>query len=156
MNAMNRSALNAYSKVAIDASVTTASPHELVAMLFAGAIKSVANAKLHMQHKNIAAKGQSISKAIAIIDEGLKISLDDKAGGELAQNLRALYEYMCQRLLVASVKNETEPLDEVSRLLNELSGAWNSIGKPQTVALTTVAAPSGQMQNRVAAHYGSA
>ena len=157
MNATTRNALNAYSKVAVDAGVTTASPHELVAMLFNGAIKSVANAKLHMQHKDIAARGKAITKAIAIIDEGLKISLDDKAGGELAQNLKALYEYMCQRLLMASVKNEIEPLDEVSRLLNELSDAWNSIGKPQTVMPPTVAAPvEQQVQNRAAIRYGAA
>ena len=156
MNAMNRSALNAYSKVAVDAGVTTASPHELVAMLFTGAITSIAAAKLHMQHKDTAARGKAITKAISIIDEGLKISLDDKAGGELAQNLKALYEYMCQRLLMANVKNEIEPLDEVSRLLNELSGAWNSIGKPQAIAATTTAATSGQIQNRAAIRYGSA
>lgn len=157
MNTMTRNALNAYSKVSVDAGVTTASPHELVAMLFNGAIKSIANAKLHMQHKDIAARGKAITKAIAIIDEGLKISLDDKAGGELAQNLKALYEYMCQRLLMASVKNEIEPLDEVSRLLNELSEAWNSIGKPQTIAAPAAAAPFGQqVQDRAAIRYGSA
>jgi len=157
MNAMNRSALNAYSKVAVDASVATASPHELVAMLFAGAIKSVAAAKLHMQHKDIAARGKAITNAVAIIDEGLKISLDDKAGGELAQNLRALYEYMCQRLIIANANNEIEPLEEVCRLLSELSGAWNLIGEQRTVAAPTAAAPSRQqIQNHAAVHYGSA
>ncbi len=154
-NTMTRNALSAYSKVAVDANVAMASPHKLVAMLFEGAIASVASAKLHMQQKDVATKGVAISKAISIIDGGLKVSLDDKTGGELAQNLKALYEYMCQRLLMASIKNEIEPLDEVSGLLHELSGAWDSI-KPQTVAATTVAAPSEPAQNRAAIRYGAA
>lgn len=157
MNTMTRNALNAYSKVAVEAGVITASPHRLIAMLFEGAIIAVTTAKLQMQRKDIAAKGLAISKAIAIIDEGLKVSLDDKAGGELAQNLKALYEYMCQRLLMANLKNEIEPLDEVSRLLNELNDAWCAIGKPQTIVTATVATPAEeQMQNRAAIRYGAA
>jgi flagellar protein FliS len=62
-----------------------------------------------------------------IIDEGLKSSLDKNVGGELAQNLSDLYEYMCQRLLVANLKNDVAALDEVSRLLTELKGAWEEI-----------------------------
>ena len=153
MNAMNKNALNAYSQVAIDAGVGTASPHKLISMLFDGALMSVAAARLHMQRKDIAAKGAAISKAIAIIDEGLKISLDVKAGGELAQNLKALYEYMCHRLLEANLKNEIEPLNEVGRLLAELKGAWDSIDKQQAVA---VSAPAEQIPNRAALSYGKA
>jgi flagellar protein FliS len=74
-----------------------------------------------------AAKGASISKAITIIDEGLKACLDKSAGGELAQNLSSLYDYMNQRLLIANLKNDTGILDEVSQLLTELKGAWESI-----------------------------
>ena len=156
MNAMTRSALNAYSKISIDVGVTSADPHELVSMLFNGAIKSISEARLHMQNKDIAARGKAISKAIAIIDEGLKISLDDKLGGELAQNLRALYEYMCHRLLTASVKNEIAPLDEVIGLLKELNEAWSSI-KPQAAVKTTNDVPSNkQTQDSATTHYGAA
>ena len=156
MNAMTRNALNAYSKISIDVGVTSADPHELVSMLFNGAIKSISEARLHMQNKDIAARGKAISKAIAIIDEGLKISLDDKLGGELAQNLRALYEYMCHRLLTASVKNEIAPLDEVIGLLKELNEAWSSI-KPQAAVKTTNDVPSNkQTQDSATTHYGAA
>ena len=156
MNAMTRNALNAYSKISIDVGVTSADPHELVSMLFNGAIKSISEARLHMQNKDISARGKAISKAIAIIDEGLKISLDDKLGGELAQNLRALYEYMCHRLLTASVKNEIAPLDEVIGLLKELNEAWSSI-KPQAAVKTTNDVPSNkQTQDSATTHYGAA
>ena len=157
MNAMTRNALNAYSKISIDVGVTSADPHELVSMLFNGAIKSISEARLHMQNKDIAARGKAISKAIAIIDEGLKISLDDKLGGELAQNLRALYEYMCHRLLTASVKNEIAPLDEVIGLLKELSEAWSSIKPLVAVKTTTDGMLSNkQTQDSATTHYGAA
>lgn len=157
MNAMTRNALNAYSQVGIETGVTAASPHKLIAMLFEGAILSVYAAKAHMQRKEIAAKGEAISKAIAIIDEGLKVSLDEKAGGELAQNLKALYEYMCQRLLAANLKDETEPLDEVGRLLADLKAAWEAIGKQQPVAVPAAASPQPeQVPNRAALSYGKA
>ena len=154
---MTRNALNAYSKISIDVGVTSADPHELVSMLFNGAIKSISEARLHMQNKDISARGKAISKAIAIIDEGLKISLDDKLGGELAQNLRALYEYMCHRLLTASVKNEIAPLDEVIGLLKELNEAWSSIKPEATVTTTTNGVLSKQQtQDSATTHYGAA
>jgi flagellar protein FliS len=127
MNAMNRNAINAYAKVGVDGSVAAASPHKLITMLFEGALVSIAAARGHMQRKEIAQKGMAISKAIAIIDEGLRISLDMKAGGDLAEKLDALYEYMSHRLLVANLKNQPEALDEVSGLLNDLKDAWIQI-----------------------------
>ena len=156
MNAMTRNALNAYSKISVDVGVTSADPHELVSMLFNGAIKSISEARLHMQNKEIAARGKAISKAISIIDEGLKISLDDKLGGELAQNLKALYEYMCHRLLTASIKNEIAPLDEVIGLLNELSEAWSSIKPEATITTANDGVLSKQQtQDSATTHYGA-
>ena len=135
MSAMNRNALNAYSQVSVNGSVATAGPHKLITMLFEGALLSIATARGHMQRNEIAEKGMAISKAIAIIDEGLKLSLDMKAGGDLAQKLDALYEYMCLRLLFANLKNELEPLDEVGSLLNDLKGAWVEIDPEKAKAL---------------------
>lgn len=134
MSAMNRSAINAYAKISVDGSVATASPHKLITMLFEGALLSIATARGHMQRGEIAEKGTAISKAIAIIDEGLKLSLDLKAGGDLAEKLDALYEYMCLRLLMANLKNDIEPLDEVATLLNDLKSAWVEIDPEKTKA----------------------
>jgi flagellar protein FliS len=125
MNAI--AAINAYNKVGAESSVNGADPHKLISMLFQGALLAIANAKNGMLRKETAVKGKSISKAIAIIGEGLNASLNKSAGGELAQNLSSLYDYMVMRLVDANLKNDITVLDEVARLLTELIEAWDSI-----------------------------
>lgn len=120
-------AINAYNKVGIESSLTAADPHKLISMLFQGALLAIANAKNGISRKDIPAKGAAISKAIAIIGEGLNASLDKKVGGELAQNLSSLYDYMVRRLVAANLNNDTATLDEVARLLADLKDAWDSI-----------------------------
>ena len=134
MNTAAQRAMQAYSSVGLQTGIVSASPHRLIAMLFDGARIAIANAKGHMARNEIAAKGESVSKAIAIIDDGLNASLDVNVGGELALNLRALYEYMSRRLIEANLRNDPTILDEVSRLLGELQGAWNQIGSDPTNA----------------------
>jgi flagellar protein FliS len=136
MFATAQRALSAYSNVGIETGVDGADPHTLILMLYDGALLALGDARFHMAQKNIAAKGQSISKAIMIIESGLKISLDVKAGGELGTRLAALYDYMCDRLLRANLHNRAEIIEEVSRLLSELRDAWAQI-KPPAPAATT-------------------
>ncbi|MGA8784251.1 MAG: flagellar export chaperone FliS, partial [Polaromonas sp.] len=85
----------------------------------------------HMANKEIAAKGNAISKAININDNGLKASLDPEAGGaaeaELASNVSALYDYINQRLMYANLRNDPSLLDEADRLLDNVSSAWREI-----------------------------
>jgi len=119
--------VNAYAKVSIETGVSAASPHKLIVMLFDGALAAVGSASRHMKAGNIAPKGEAISKAILIIDSGLRAALDKKAGGEIAEGLDALYEYMGTRLLQANLKNDLGILDEVQRLLTDLRSAWNAI-----------------------------
>jgi flagellar protein FliS len=142
--AMNSGAA-AYAKVNVETGVAAASPHKLIMMLFDGATVSVASAINHLQTGDIPAKGQAISRAISIIDSGLRASLDKSAGGELAQNLDALYSYMCNRLLQANLENQKDYLEEVQRLLKDLRDAWAAIEpKPAEAAEAPVqqAAPS--------------
>lgn len=145
MNGFAQRALSAYARVGAQTGVAAASPHRLVLMLFEGARLALANARLQMERHEIAAKGESISRAIAIIDGGLKASLDVPAGGELAAQLAALYEYMCGRLLVANANNDPAGLDEVGKLLAELHDAWESIGRraPETEHNAAVPASAG-------------
>lgn len=119
-------AVRAYANVGLETGVQSAHPHRLIAMLFDGALLAVARARQAIVAKDITARGAAISKAIQIIDEGLKASLVD-TGSELAANLRALYEYMGRRLLFASLKNDAGALDEVTRLLTDIKEAWNAI-----------------------------
>ncbi len=128
MNAIK--AINAYTNVGLESSVDTADSHKLILMLYQGAVLAVASAKNYMMRKETAKKGKSISHAIAIIESGLQASLDKNVGGELTQNLSSLYDYMTMRLITANLKNDTEILDEVTRLLSDLKGAWESIRRP--------------------------
>lgn len=129
--------INAYKDVALETAVLAADPHQLISMLFEGALLAIVRGKGQMLARDTAAKGKSISKAIAIIGEGLNASLNKEVGGELAQNLSALYTYMVKRLVEANTDNDTAALDEVTRLLTELKEAWGSI-RPQ------VARPAAQ------------
>ena len=80
-----------------------------------------------MEHGDIPQKGTKISKAIDLISSGLRASLDLESGGQLAEHLAALYDYMVQRLFWANAKNEVAALDEVTTLLIELRDAWAQI-----------------------------
>ncbi|ODT75557.1 MAG: flagellar export chaperone FliS [Nitrosomonadales bacterium SCN 54-20] len=128
MYSVPRCGVNAYARVGLETGVIAASPHKLVLMLFEGARIALASALTHTRSGQIAARGEAISKAIAIINSGLQASLDIKAGGELAQQLNALYEYMGRRLLQANVHDKPEYIEEVSGLLGELQEAWEAIG----------------------------
>jgi len=120
------SAVQQYNRVGVASSVEAASPHRLIQMLMAGALEKIAIAKGHMERQEIAQKGGHISWAISIID-GLRASLDLEAGGEVAQNLDDLYDYMTRRLVRANVENNIDLLDEVASLLRTIKGAWDEI-----------------------------
>ncbi|NDP48256.1 MAG: flagellar export chaperone FliS [Sulfuriferula multivorans] len=123
-----RSAAHAYANVGLETGVVAASPHKLIIMLYEGAEFAVRMAIKHINEGNIEKKSAAISKASTIILEGLRSALDPKQGGDIAQQLDALYEYMNKRLMLAHIKNETAPLEEVLGLLRELHEAWNQIG----------------------------
>ncbi len=120
--------VNAYAKVGLETGVSSASPHKLIVMLYDGALAAIMTAITQMKAGNIQEKGKAISKAIRIIDDGLRASLDKEAGGEIARNLDALYDYMSRRLLEANINNSPEMLDEVRGLLADLRDTWNQIG----------------------------
>lgn len=135
-------AIQAYAKVGVESGVIGADPHKLISMLYQGALLAISNARNNLLNNDIPAKGAAISKAILIIDEGLKSSLNKKVGGELSHNLAALYDYMNARLLTANLSNDIAALDEVARLLNDLKGAWESIRPSATPPATAPARPA--------------
>lgn len=123
----------AYRKAGVETKVETATPHELVIMLYEGALTAIIKAGGYIQDKKVVEKGQAIGQAIDIIDGGLKACLDYQAGGEIAERLGALYEYMCNRLLHANLHNDQAALDEVGTLLRELKSAWEEIANDPAV-----------------------
>jgi len=124
----NASKLAAYRSTSAHAGVSAADPHRLIVMLMDGALERIAAARGLMSHNGGGGgeKAQLLQRAVAIIDE-LRNSLNVKAGGTVAANLDALYEYMGMRLVQANASNKPESLDEVSRLLNEIRSAWLQI-----------------------------
>lgn len=126
-----RRAAAAYSSVGVETGVSTSDPHKLILMLFEGALLQIGTAAIAMENKDIPKKGAAISQAIEIILNGLKVSLDYEAGGDLAQRLGALYDYMTQRLLYANLHNSRPAMDEVTQLLTDLKSAWEAIGSSE-------------------------
>lgn len=129
-----RQAMSAYHQVGLQTGVGGASPHELITMLFNGALDAIAQARGHLAAKRIAPKCAAISKAVRIVGEGLKMGLDLNAGGDLAQRLYALYEYVGVRLTEANLRNDDKILDECANLLSTVRDAWIAIDPQRTNA----------------------
>lgn len=123
---MSQAALQQYKAVGVQSGVTDASPHQLVAMLLAGAMDRVAAARGAIERGDISRKGELISGAIAIVDS-LRASLDPGKGGQIADNLASLYDYIEQGLVQAGMESDPDRLNEISALLAEISGGWQSI-----------------------------
>lgn len=121
----------AYAKVGLETGVASADPHRLVLMLYDGALLTISRAEQALANSDIPGKGQATSKAIEIIENGLKASLDYNVGGDLAIRLGALYDYMVTRLLHGNLHNQAAAFAEVHGLLSELREAWAEIGERQ-------------------------
>jgi len=98
---------------------TTDNKEQILLMLYEGAVRFVRFARMGIEEKNAKIRGENISKVLGILTE-LDCALDREGGGDLVENLSDLYHYMMDRLTHANVKNDTEALDEVGRLLAEL------------------------------------
>ncbi len=121
------SGTKAYAQISVESAVMSANPHQLIEMLFDGANSALVRARLFMKQGYIVAKGEALSKAINIIDNGLKAGLDHEKGGELATNLSSLYDYMVRRLLHANLNNDCQAIEEVEGLLGNIEDAWKQI-----------------------------
>lgn len=118
---------NTYKSVGLETSVTGANPHQLVALLFDGLQQSLSTAKGAILSGDIPAKGRAISRAVRILEEGLKAGLDANRGGELASNLRRLYDYCIFKTTEANLRNDVAPLEEVINLIKPVADSWSQI-----------------------------
>ena len=123
-----KSGIQAYAQVGVESAAMSASPPQLVVLLFDGALSAMKKATILMEQGDIPGKGQALSKAINIINNGLRAGLNHEAGGEIAGNLDDLYEYMTRRLLQANLNNDLAAIEEVERLLTNIADAWKEIG----------------------------
>lgn len=125
--------VNSYRAVAVETSVSTANPHELVSLLFEGLLQSLALAKGSIQTADMPTKGRAIGRAVRILEEGLKAGLDEAKGGELAANLHTLYDFCILRLTESNLRNDASMVNEVIQLIRPVADGWNQI-RGQVVA----------------------
>ncbi len=128
--------LATYQSVAVHGGVAAADPHRLIVMLMDGALERIAQARGMMERGATAEKARLLHRSVAIIDE-LRNSLVHGLGGEIADNLDRLYDYMCRRLMEASAGNRPEVLDEVATLLHEVRSAWIALPAEARALRTT-------------------
>jgi flagellar protein FliS len=115
-----------YRTVSAYGNLADASPHRVVQVMLDTTLSRIAEANGHLERGEVAAKGEKIGKALAII-EALMLGLDKERGGELAQNLERLYDYASRTLLKANLENRSDLLKEVTALLREIKLGWDGI-----------------------------
>ena len=125
---------NAYREVGVQTGVSSASPHQLVLMLFDGVLESISLARGAIAARQIEAKCTAISRGVRIVDEGLKANLNLQQGGPLAQDLNALYGYITLRLTHANLTKDVAALEESVRLIEPLRSAWIGISSSQALS----------------------
>ena len=107
----------------LENSVNTASPAKLVEMLYQNSIERLEKTKSLIKNNNLSEANNQIIRVQDIITE-LNVSLDLKAGGDISQNLRSLYNYMNRRLVEANIKKDLEILEEVKTMIKDLLDTW--------------------------------
>jgi flagellar protein FliS len=125
---MTTSAHEAY----LESRVLSASPLELVRILYRLALERLREAKAHQASGDVLARSKALTAASEALAE-LTCALDLDKGGELSRRLAALYEYMQVRLLEANFRQDMALVDEVAGLLTTLLEAWQQIEpEPET------------------------
>lgn len=133
-SAFNPRAAAAYQRINVETSMHTIDQHQLVSLLYEGVLNAIAAARGAMARGDVAAKCNGIAKAVRILEEGLMTALDRKAGGALADNLGAVYEYSLGRLIQANARNDDAILAEVARLIAPIAQGWRDMNKSNVAA----------------------
>ncbi|EIK45724.1 flagellar protein FliS [Cellvibrio sp. BR] len=117
---------DSYRSVDLEAKAATASPYELVLVLFDGLLDELARTRGHIEAKRYQEKGRSLEKCLNILN-GLNSALDYDNGGEVVQGLSRLYDYCIYRLSDVSVSLSLEGLEEVVHLLGVIREGWDGV-----------------------------
>ncbi len=121
-------ALKKYQSMGAVAAVSAADPYRLVQLMLENVLQRIAAARGHLARGEAARKGEQTSKAIAVIG-ALNASLNVEAGGEVAANLRLLYDYSCVRLALANSRNDDAIFEEVATIVRRIKEGWDGIGE---------------------------
>ncbi|HEY1844038.1 MAG TPA: flagellar export chaperone FliS [Buttiauxella sp.] len=118
---------SAYAQVSLESQVAGATPHQLITLLLEGAVSAMVRAKIYFETGNIAKRGEMISRAINIIDNGLRASLNHEVGGQVTEEMESLYEYVSRSLLLLNLEKKPEELPHLIEIMNNLSTTWKEI-----------------------------
>ena len=116
-----------YRALSVQTGVVDASPHRLIEMLLEGALEAIARARVAMGQRDAVARVGAVTRALRIVDEGLKAALDYTAGGEIAANLGEIYRYVTVLLTEANNEGSDAKLAEAARLLETVREGWRGI-----------------------------
>nr|WP_245587304.1 flagellar export chaperone FliS [Comamonas composti] len=130
---LNRRAANAYTQVGVHSVVEGASPHQLIVLLFDSLNSALNAAKGAMLREEVVEKGLHIGKAVRILEEGLKAAVDVQQGGELAQNLIAIYDYSITQLTLANLRNDVALLQAAQDAVEPVASGWREIANVSAV-----------------------
>ncbi|WP_051117718.1 flagellar export chaperone FliS [Vibrio campbellii] len=122
------SGYDSYQQVDLDAQAASANPHQLVVMLIDGLLDEIERIRGHLAASRLEAKGVSINKCMNILI-GLSSALDEENGGEIAENLRQLYDFCQVELYYTSVQNDATRLDNVERVMGNIREGWMNFGQ---------------------------
>lgn len=118
----------------LESQVLTASPVELVELLYRAAIDAVGSARRHLAAGDIMSRAAAVTRAAGLVGE-LVQSLDMDNGGAIARDLRDLYDYILRRIQAGNFEQRDEPLAEAERLLTTLADAWRTVAGEQRNAV---------------------
>ena len=134
MTSHRQNALKAYGAVGAHSQTVEADGYKLVALMYANVLERIAAIKGHLQRDEIIRKCEQVDKVNQIIAE-LVDSLDLAKGGEVAQNLKRVYEYCVVRLLKAHAENDVAGFEDVAAQFRKLKAAWDQIDPAARVAV---------------------
>lgn len=120
------SGVDAYRKIDVKARVESASPGQLVVLLFEGLLTSLVEARGAILERDLEKKGQKISAAMSIVLT-LRESLDVTLDSDLPHNIDLLYDYIQRKMIEINQTMDVNSIDEIVELVVTLKSGWDQI-----------------------------